>query len=176
MECTTSRAELVTGNTLRQLLKQPLELSQSLEFARQILQGLAAARNEGIIHRDLKPENIMIRADGYVKVLDFGIARLVSGSPLVDADGSLSDTLTATGSIADTFAYMSPEQALGRPIDTATDLFSFGIVFYEMIAGRQSWTRQNGLDTAHAIIHEAAPPLPSSSISMERDSRHSRLY
>lgn len=160
-------AELVTGNTLRQLLKQPLELSQSLEFARQILQGLAAAHNEGIIHRDLKPENIMIRADGYVKVLDFGIARLVSGSPLVDVGGSLSDTLTATGSIAGTFAYMSPEQALGRPIDTASDLFSFGIVFYEMIAGRHPWTRQNGLDTAHAIIHEAAPPLPSSAISVE---------
>jgi serine/threonine protein kinase len=154
-------AELVAGKTLRELLKEPLELTHSLELARQILEALLAAHTEGVIHRDLKPENIMIRADGYIKVLDFGIARLVSCSRVADADG-LVDTVTGTGNIAGTSFYMSPEQALGRPVEIASDLFSFGIVFYEMIAGKHPWRRQNALDTLYAIIHDAAPPLATS--------------
>ena len=152
-------AELVDGKTLREVLKQRLDLSRAIEIAKQILQALSAAHREGVIHRDIKPENIMIRADGYVKVLDFGIARLTS-SPEVTSEITSSDTLTATGHVVGTLAYMSPEQALGQPINTTSDLFSFGIVFYEMVAGKHPWARQTGVDTLHAIIHDPVPALP----------------
>ncbi len=156
-------AELVVGMTLRELLKQRLEVARSVEIAKQILEALAAAHHEGIVHRDLKPENIMIRADGYVKVLDFGIATLIARSSLANPGGTSSDTLTATGHVIGTLAYMSPEQALGRPTNAASDLFSFGIVFYEMIAGKHPWSHQAAVDTVHGIIHDAMPPLAAAS-------------
>jgi non-specific serine/threonine protein kinase len=157
-------SELVPGTTLREHLKQPLGVSRALDLAKQILQALSGAHVQGVIHRDLKPENIMIRPDGYVKVLDFGIAAINPCSHLneLEATRADADTLTGTGRIVGTMAYMSPEQALGRPVDAASDLFSFAVVLYEMIAGEHPWKRASSIDILHAIVHDPPPRLPAS--------------
>src|SRR5579863_9906924 len=127
--------ELVEGETLREWLKrgQPRERLEAV--ASQVLEALRAAHSAGLIHRDLKPANIMVRFDGYVKVLDFGLAKRISTSPLRDANQPASTELTVPGQLAGTAAYMSPEQIEGRDVDQRSDLFSFGIVLYEMLAG-----------------------------------------
>src|SRR5579883_502682 len=153
--------EFVEGQTLRNWLKGPefpeRAPDRTIEIARQVLEALRAAHAAGIIHRDLKPSNIMIRFDGYVKVLDFGLAKRV---PM---PGSTEDTVTATapGHIMGTPAYMSPEQVLRRKVDARSDLFAFGIVFYELITGAHPWPRESAIDTMHAIVHDDPPPLDS---------------
>ena len=122
--------ELVEGETLRDVLKQSPPAERSLEIARQVLEALRAAHGAGIVHRDLKPDNIMVRFDGYVKVLDFGLAkRMPVSSGAVEAP---SVDVSIPGQIVGTVAYMSPEQALGHDTDPRSDLFSFGIVLYEI--------------------------------------------
>src|SRR5213592_4867219 len=131
-------SELIEGETLRQrLMRGPMQLSEAVDVAIQVASALAAAHQAGIVHRDIKPENIMLRPDGYVKVLDFGIAKLAEREvplsiPTVEA---LSLVETELGSILGTVRYMSPEQACGAPVDKRTDIWSLGVVFYEMVSG-----------------------------------------
>src|SRR5438445_2875275 len=130
-------SELIEGETLRQrLMRGRMQLSEAVEIAIQVASALAAAHETGIVHRDIKPENIMLRPDGYVKVLDFGIANLAeSAFAEATADGTGSMTLadTSLGSILGTVRYMSPEQACGAQVDKSTDIWSLGVVFYEMV-------------------------------------------
>src|SRR5213075_2278924 len=137
-------SELIEGETLRQRLMQGrMQLSEAVDIAIQVASALAAAHNAGIVHRDIKPENIMLRPDGYVKVLDFGIAKLAESAFAEDtADGAGSVTLAATnlGSVLGTVRYMSPEQACGAQVDKSTDIWSLGVVLYEMVTGHAPFT------------------------------------
>ena len=153
--------ELVEGATLREWLKRPVAVERSIELARQVLQALRAAHGAGIIHRDLKPGNIMVRFDGYVKVLDFGLAKRIPGTGAIKTEDTAT-AVSAPGQIMGTVAYMSPEQILGQELDARSDLFAFGIILYEMIGGRHPWPCKSRVDTMHAILHDDPPPLQSS--------------
>jgi serine/threonine protein kinase len=153
--------ELVQGETLRDWLKRAparpdAGLNRKVEIARQVLEALRAAHEVGIVHRDLKPTNVMVRFDGYVKVLDFGLAKLIR-------EASTGDTLTVSaslpGQIEGTVAYMSPEQIEGRGLDARSDLFAFGIVLYEMLASRHPWPGKSTLETLNAILHHDPEPV-----------------
>src|SRR6204780_1622978 len=125
--------ELVEGKTLRQLLVAGgLPIRKAIEIAAQIAEGLAKAHEAGIAHRDLKPENLMISHDGFVKILDFGLAKLASNTGEQSDAGTLTGSQTESGVVMGTLGYMSPEQAAGRPLDIRSDQFSFGLVLYEM--------------------------------------------
>ena len=129
-------AELVEGETLRQLLAAgPMPVERALDISIQVAAALKAAHTAWIIHRDIKPENIMLRADGLVKVLDFGIAKLSGDETPMAPSPTRDDGLTAVGAILGTANYMSPEQARGEPLDGRTDLYSLGLVLYEMLTG-----------------------------------------
>src|SRR6478752_6616949 len=132
-------SELIEGETLRErLVRGRMELREAVDVAIQVAGALAAAHETGIVHRDIKPENIMFRPDGYVKVLDFGIAKLAeSAFAVATADGAEPMTLAETnlGSILGTVRYMSPEQACGAHVDATTDIWSLGVVLYEMVTG-----------------------------------------
>jgi Tol biopolymer transport system component len=149
--------ELVEGSSLRDLLVQdePLSTRKTLELATQIADGLARAHAAGIVHRDLKPENVIVSKDGFIKLLDFGLAKLVT--PSVD-DGSQLQTAAAPdthpGIVLGTVGYMSPEQARGLPLDYRSDQFSFGSVVYEMATGRRAFRRGSNAETMTAIIRE----------------------
>lgn len=156
--------EFVKGRTLRQALADgPIPASQMLEIAEQIAEALAAAHGAGIIHRDIKPENVMVRHDGYVKVLDFGLAKLTA--PVgVDPDSlSRMDTLraanTTPGMILGTPRYMSPEQARGLSLDSRTDLFSLGVVLYELLTGKPPFTGETLSDLIASILMTTPTPL-----------------
>ena len=142
------------GKTLRDRLQQgPIELEETLSVLRQIADGLAAAHEEGIVHRDIKPANVMLTPAGHVKVLDFGLAK-------PDTRTEDSDTgLTLTGTTLGTVAYMSPEQARGDPVDHRSDLWSLGVVAYEMLAGRQPFGAPETVATLSRILTEEPPPL-----------------
>jgi serine/threonine protein kinase/Tfp pilus assembly protein PilF len=130
--------ELIQGETLRQrLMREPMRLSEAIDVAIQVASALAAAHEAGIVHRDIKPENIMLRPDGYVKVLDFGIAKLAEQEvPLtIPTDEALSLVETELGSILGTVRYMSPEQTCGAPVDKRTDIWSLSVMLYEMVTG-----------------------------------------
>jgi serine/threonine protein kinase len=156
--------EYIEGETLHRRLKgQPLGLKSVLEIVIQIISALDAAHQAGIIHRDIKPENVMIRPDGLVKILDFGIAKL-SESPKVGLNVDEESTTavnsgTIPGMIIGTANYMSPEQARGQKIDTRTDIFSFGIVLYEMLSGQKAFESAHAMDVIGAILHKEPPPL-----------------
>ena len=153
--------ELVDGETLRGWLLRAPSVERQLAVARQILEALGAAHRAGFVHRDLKPQNIMVRPDGYVKVLDFGLAKRMAGCALTDAAPTVDATLA--GHIAGTTAYMSPEQIEGGQVDGRSDLFAFGIILYEMLAGVHPWRRPSTVDTLHAILHEDVPDEPTPS-------------
>jgi eukaryotic-like serine/threonine-protein kinase len=156
--------EFIEGETLQTNLKnQSLDLKSTLETAVQVVSALDAAHRAGIVHRDIKPENVMIRADGLVKILDFGIAKL-SASPAVASRSSEDATAikphsTSPGMIIGTANYMSPEQAKGKEIDARSDIFSFGIVLYEMLSGKRAFAGENALDVIGAILHKEPTPL-----------------
>jgi serine/threonine protein kinase/Tol biopolymer transport system component len=155
--------ELVEGETLSAWLNRSPAEDRVVEVARQVLEALRAAHGAGIVHRDLKPANIMVRFDGYVKVLDFGLAKRVTASPVGSAEGTPGPEITAPGQIAGTAAYMSPEQIQGEEVDQRSDLFSFGIVFYQLLTGNHPWARKSTIDTLHAILHDDPAPIGNTS-------------
>ena len=128
--------EFIEGQSIRELMKHgPLTSSQVLDLASQIASALAAAHAAGIVHRDIKPENVMVRSDGLVKVLDFGLAKLIdSRSDGVDAEAPTRAVNTEPGAVMGTPLYMSPEQARGQPLDQRTDIFSLGVLVYELVS------------------------------------------
>ena len=133
--------ELVEGPTLAHRIKQsPIPLDETLSIAKQIGEALEAAHEAGVIHRDLKPANIKLRDDGVVKVLDFGLAKAFERNESDTLSESPTQTATAPGVVMGTVAYMSPEQAAGRPVDKRTDIWSFGVVLFEMLAGQRLFT------------------------------------
>ena len=151
--------EYVEGETLRQKIKaKPLEVKEALDIAIQIAEGLDGAHEAGIIHRDLKPENLMIRRDGYAKILDFGLAKLMIRRKRTIAANSTEKTLvhvqTESGAVMGTVNYMSPEQVLGQRVDLRCDIFSFAVVICEMLTGTCPFVNKNRVDTMHAILHE----------------------
>jgi len=155
-------SELIEGETLRQrLTRGPMQLSEAVEIAIQVASALAAAHQAGIVHRDIKPENIMLRSDGYVKVLDFGIAKLAEQElpPTMPRDEALLLVETNLGSVLGTVRYMSPEQACGAPVDERTDIWSLGVVLYEMVTGYAPFTGDTPQDVMFAILEKEPPPL-----------------
>jgi serine/threonine protein kinase/Tfp pilus assembly protein PilF len=154
--------ELVDGKTLREWFRGALPLERSLGIARQVLEALGTAHRAGVIHRDLKPENVMVRADGYVKVLDFGLAKWLPTTAESQAERTTIH-VTQPGQILGTVAYMSPEQIQGQDVDARSDLFAFGILLYEMLTGRHPWPRPSAVDTQHAILHDDPHPIDASS-------------
>lgn len=156
--------EYVEGETLRQKIEsRALKIRDTLDIAIQISEGLAKAHELGIIHRDLKPENLMISRDGYAKILDFGLAKLVAQRERALAADSEQKTLlrvkTESGTLLGTVNYMSPEQLLGQRVDRRCDIFSMGVVLCEMLTGLCPFVNDNRIDTMHAILHKP-PKLP----------------
>lgn len=148
--------ELVDGKTLREILSSgPLPLRKMLNIATQIAEGLAKAHSAGIVHRDLKPENLMITKEGLIKILDFGLAKLTLIESSADRK-SQTPTIGEThpGLILGTVMYMSPEQACGLPVDFRSDQFSFGIILYEMLTGKQPFQRNSIAETISAVLNE----------------------
>jgi serine/threonine-protein kinase len=156
-------AEYIEGETLhRRLQGEPMSLNSALDAGVQIASALQAAHNAGIIHRDIKPENVVIRPDGLVKILDFGIAKLTEKkSDSIDAEAATAIKAegTSAGMIIGTANYMSPEQARGGEIDARSDIFSFGIVLYEMLAGKKAFAGETAMDIIGAILHKEPIPL-----------------
>src|SRR5205823_10761442 len=130
--------EFIDGDNLRHHLRSPMMLTEAIDIAGQIASALSAAHTAGIVHRDIKPENIMLRRDGIVKVLDFGLAKLTerSSPDSVDMEAPTRPVVnTEPGMVMGTAIYMSPEQARGMEVDARTDILSLGVVIYEMVAG-----------------------------------------
>jgi len=153
--------EYVEGRSLdRVITGQPLPLHEALGYAVQITSALAAAHRAGIVHRDVKPANIMVTPAGQVKVLDFGLAKLALTAPASEDEPTrTAEPHTAAGAVLGTAAYMSPEQAEGRPVDASSDVFSFGTVLYEMLAGRRPFRGESRLSLLSAILRETPAPL-----------------
>ncbi|MCA1616901.1 MAG: serine/threonine protein kinase, partial [Acidobacteria bacterium] len=152
--------EFIKGETLRDRLKgAPLSLGESLDVATQVAAALDAAHGAGIIHRDIKPENIMVRPDGLVKVLDFGLAKLTAPvSGVIDKEAeTIAKGLTRPGLILGTLHYMSPEQVRGQPLDARSDIFSLGAVLYEMLTGAGPFDGPTRGDVIAAILKEMPP-------------------
>jgi TolB-like protein/Tfp pilus assembly protein PilF len=161
--------EYIAGQTLRALLKQgALPLDTVLDVAVQAAIALAAAHEAGILHRDIKPENIMLRTDGLVKVLDFGLAKLTEARRAEWQASHLEDASTASGVVLGTVRYMSPEQARGQEVDARTDIFSLGVVLYELAAGRAPFTGATASDVIAAILTSEPAPLSDAPGELER--------
>ena len=151
--------ELVEGRSVRALLGEgPLPHARVLRLGAQVAEALAAAHDKGIVHRDLKPENVVVTPDGRAKVLDFGLARLAPRVAELD-DPTRTGPLTGAGAVVGTVAYMSPEQAQGRPVDFRSDQFSLGVMLYEMAAGRRPFGQGTTAATIAAILRDPPPPL-----------------
>lgn len=151
--------EYVEGETLRQVMqKRSLDLRETLSIAVKVADALTAAHEAGIIHRDLKPENVMIGPGGRVKILDFGLAKL---SPVLMGDSGIPTVSTKSGVMVGTINYMSPEQLEGEPVDRRTDVFSFGIMLYEMAAGRHPFLGKTPISTMGNILRDDPPRMAS---------------
>jgi eukaryotic-like serine/threonine-protein kinase len=167
--------ELLEGTTLRERLEEgSLPVRKAVEYAVQIARGLAAAHERGIVHRDLKPENVFVTSDGYVKLLDFGLARAIPGR--ADVTQTVMSAQTDAGIVMGTVGYMAPEQVRGQALDARADLFAFGAVLYEMLVGQRAFRRDTAAETMTAILREepadllvARADLP---LALERIVRH----
>ena len=152
--------EFVDGGTLKNWAKaEKRSWRQVVELITGVADGLAAAHQAGILHRDLKPDNILVAKNGYGKLADFGLAKLEVPPRVSDATQSLDAGHTRPGMIVGTIAYMSPEQASGRALDARSDIFSFGLVLYEVLAGQRAFTGASDLEVLQSIIHGAPQPL-----------------
>src|ERR1022692_1486338 len=150
--------ELISGEPLASVIERgPLGVPRAVEIATQIAEGLAAAHAAGIVHRDLKPANIMVTRDGRVKILDFGLALRQRTS-----QDSTTMHMTDEGTVLGTAGYMSPEQVRGETVDQRSDLFSFGVILYEMLGGKRAFAGASSVEVMHAILKEDPPELPAS--------------
>ncbi len=153
--------EYIAGESLKdRLAKGPLEMKDALQKATEIAEALEAAHKQNIVHRDLKPANIMLTPEGHVKVMDFGLAKRLAPA---EGEQSLEETsatgLTATGTTLGTLPYMSPEQVRGQEVDSRSDIFSFGVVLYEMLTGVHPFKKATPVETANAILNDLSPLL-----------------
>ena len=150
--------ELVEGQTLAdRILEGPIPLDEALAIAKQIAEALEAAHEHGVVHRDLKPANVKVRSDGRVKVLDFGLAKVIDSAATASGTVSRSPTITTpamtqSGVILGTAAYMSPEQARGKPVDKRADIWAFGCVLFEMLTGRRVFQNDEISDTLAMVL------------------------
>jgi Tol biopolymer transport system component/serine/threonine protein kinase len=153
--------ELVPGRTLEDLLaRRRMKVAETLRFAVQIAGALAAAHAAGIVHRDLKPANVMVTESGLVKVLDFGLAKLTDESEVSEDDATRTEhAMTEEGTVVGSAAYMSPEQAEGKKVDARSDIFSFGLVLYEMLSGKRAFRAETRMATMAAVLNQEPPPL-----------------
>ncbi|HET6889954.1 MAG TPA: serine/threonine-protein kinase, partial [Pyrinomonadaceae bacterium] len=168
-------SELLEGETLRDLLNDgSLSTRKAIDYGTQIARGLAAAHDKGIIHRDLKPDNLFISKDEHVKILDFGLAKLIEPSSrnVSQTDIATRRIHTDPGTVMGTAGYMAPEQVRGRSVDHRADIFSFGAVLYEMLSGRRAFHRDSAIETLNAILKEEPTELttthPSITPPLER--------
>ncbi len=157
--------EYIGGRTLREILDDgtALPIAQALGYAIPVAEALANAHDKSIVHRDIKPNNIMVSPEGYVKVLDFGLAKLVVGG--ADADHTDTTMVTRAGTLWGTVGYMSPEQAMGVTLDHRSDIFSFGVVLYELVTGQPPFAGNHAMAILHAVTFE--PPTPISRLRAE---------
>jgi eukaryotic-like serine/threonine-protein kinase len=152
--------EYVEGETLRRRIGAGrLTIRESLDIAIQIASALVAAHANGIVHRDIKPENVIVRPDGFVKVLDFGLAKLTAPTDSAAVEATQTAFRTEAGTVVGTVAYMSPEQARGQQVDARTDIWSLGVVLYEMVAGRSPFAGSSSSDVLAAILDREPAPL-----------------
>jgi eukaryotic-like serine/threonine-protein kinase len=172
-------SELLEGETLRaRLARGPLPPRKVVDFARELARGLAVAHEAGIVHRDLKPENVFLTKDGRLKILDFGLAKIVgtSGSRKAAPDATTMTALTDSGFVVGTAGYMSPEQVRGLPVDHRSDIFSFGSILYEMLTGKRAFQGASAVETMNAVLTTEPPEVPSASAvtppGLERILRH----
>ncbi len=153
--------ELLEGEELRvQLNEGAIAPKKAIEYARQIADGLSAAHAKGIVHRDLKPENLFVTADGRIKILDFGLAKLRPQQTMqADSQVATQKKITDPGTVMGTVGYMSPEQVRGQDVDHRSDIFSFGVILYEMLSGQRTFSGDSAIEVMNAILKEEPPEL-----------------
>src|SRR5678809_770607 len=171
--------ELLEGETLRATLAGgALPIRKTMDYALQTARALSVAHEKGIVHRDLKPENLFVTSSGHIKILDFGLARVSEPAAAAGSETNLPTFSPATepGVVLGTLGYMSPEQVRGKPADARSDIFSFGAILYEMLAGRRAFHGDSAADTMSAILREDPPDLSVTNQSvppgLERIVRH----
>ena len=172
--------ELLEGASLRELIGHgPIPVRKSVEYARQVAEGLAAAHEKGIVHRDLKPENLFLTGSGRVKILDFGLAKMPAAGSAASALDNATATLAAAttpGVVMGTTGYMAPEQVRGEVVDHRADIFSFGVTLYEMLTGQRAFQRETSIETLNAILKEDPPEVDAEKLrvapGLERIVRH----
>ena len=158
-------SEFLDGQSLRDVISNgPLPQRKVTDYGLQIAKGLAAAHEKGIIHRDLKPENVFVLRDGRVKILDFGLAKQALAAAMADNATQTSPLQTAAGTVLGTAAYMSPEQVRGEIVDHRSDIFSLGVILYEMIAGQRAFKGDSAVEVMNAVLKQEPPELVESGL------------